>query len=142
MSLASRVGLLSTRVSNYLRDSVLPRLLPAGGSAGQVLTKSSATNYAVGWTTPAAGGGSSTKGTATFTITPAANSYATVSIDDTTVTATSVVLPTMAPSPDWDADELGEFGLLAEPTAGSFLLHISYPGPFGGTFNLNYLVAP
>lgn len=31
--------------------------VPAGGSSGQVLQKSSATDYAVGWATPASGGG-------------------------------------------------------------------------------------
>lgn len=32
------------------------RVQPAGGAAGQVLTKLSATNYAAAWQTPAAGG--------------------------------------------------------------------------------------
>lgn len=35
-----------------------PHLLavPAGGTTGQVLAKTSGTDYATGWTTPAAGG--------------------------------------------------------------------------------------
>lgn len=49
--LSARISLLATRVANYIRDSVLPRLLPSGGEAGQSLTKSSATDYAVGWVT-------------------------------------------------------------------------------------------
>ena len=49
--LSTRISLLATRVANYIRDSVLPRLLPSGGEAGQSLTKSSATDYAVGWVT-------------------------------------------------------------------------------------------
>ena len=49
--LSARISLLATRVANYIRDSVLPRLLPSGGEAGQSLTKSSATDYAVGWAT-------------------------------------------------------------------------------------------
>ena len=49
--LSARISLLATRVANYIRDSVLPRLLPSGGEAGQALTKSSATDYAVGWVT-------------------------------------------------------------------------------------------
>ena len=49
--LSARVSLLATRVANYIRDSVLPRLLPSGGGAGEFLTKSSATDYAVGWVT-------------------------------------------------------------------------------------------
>ena len=49
--LSTRVVLLSTRIANYIRDSVLPRLVPAGGSLGQVLVKSSATDYAATWST-------------------------------------------------------------------------------------------
>ena len=49
--LSARISLLATRVANYIRDSVLPRLLPSGGGAGEFLTKSSATDYAVGWVT-------------------------------------------------------------------------------------------
>ena len=49
--LSARISLLATRVANYIRDSVLPRLLPSGGRAGEFLTKSSATDYAVGWVT-------------------------------------------------------------------------------------------
>ncbi|UHG90123.1 discoidin domain-containing protein [Spirosoma oryzicola] len=37
-------------------NSLRPRLLPAGGTAGQVLAKSSSTDYATGWVTPASGG--------------------------------------------------------------------------------------
>ena len=51
MDLSARISLLTTRIANYLRDSVIPRLLPSGGSSGQVLSKSSGTNYAVVWVT-------------------------------------------------------------------------------------------
>lgn len=57
MTLEARIAALATRIGNYLRDSVLPRLLPTGGTTGQVLQKTSATNFAVGWAAP--GGGSS-----------------------------------------------------------------------------------
>ena len=49
--LSARISLLATRVANYIRDSILPRLVPSGGGVGQALTKSSATDYAVGWVT-------------------------------------------------------------------------------------------
>jgi hypothetical protein len=52
MSLASSVADLATRIASYLKSSVLPRLLPAGGTANQVLTKSSTTDFATGWTSP------------------------------------------------------------------------------------------
>lgn len=38
--------------------ALFARSMPAGGTAGQVLTKTSATDYATGWQTPAAGGAS------------------------------------------------------------------------------------
>jgi hypothetical protein len=51
MDLSARISLLTTRIANYLRDSVIPRLLPSGGVSGQVLSKSSGTDYAVSWVT-------------------------------------------------------------------------------------------
>lgn len=58
-TLVDRISLLSTAISNYIRDSILPRLIPAGGTTGLVLGKSAATNYAVAWITPSAGAGGS-----------------------------------------------------------------------------------
>lgn len=49
--LSARISQLATRIANYLRDSVIPRLLPSGGVSGQVLSKSSGTDYAVSWVT-------------------------------------------------------------------------------------------
>lgn len=60
MSLVSQVSALATSVANYLRDSVLPRLVPAGGTSGQVLAKSSATDFAVSWQTLTGGSGGTT----------------------------------------------------------------------------------
>ena len=53
MSLSARVTALATATANYLRDTVLPRVQPSGGATGQVLTKTSAANYASAWQTPA-----------------------------------------------------------------------------------------
>ena len=50
MSLSSRVSDLAAGIGNYIRDSILPRVLPSGGSTGSALTKSSNTNYATQWT--------------------------------------------------------------------------------------------
>ena len=49
--MSTRVSLLATRIANYLRDSVLPRLLPSGGLTGQSLVKSSSSDYSVIWST-------------------------------------------------------------------------------------------
>ena len=54
--LSTRISLLATRVGNYIRDSVAPRLTKSGGTVGQVLTKNSATDYDYSWITPASAG--------------------------------------------------------------------------------------
>ena len=50
-TLSERVALLATGIANYIRDSINPRLIPSGGSANQVLRKTSGTDYAAGWVT-------------------------------------------------------------------------------------------
>ena len=50
-TLSERVALLATGIANYIRDSIKPRLIPSGGSANQVLRKTSGTDYATEWST-------------------------------------------------------------------------------------------
>ena len=50
-TLSERVALLATGIANYIRDSIKPRLIPSGGSANQVLRKTSGTDYAAEWST-------------------------------------------------------------------------------------------
>lgn len=57
MSLASRVLALATGVGNYFRDSVQPRLVPPGGTTGQVLVKTTNTDYIMDWADQSGGGG-------------------------------------------------------------------------------------
>ena len=47
---------LDTTGLQHLWDAFKSRLLPSGGTAGQVLAKSSGTDYDVGWVTPSGGG--------------------------------------------------------------------------------------
>lgn len=54
MSLASNVVLLAAAVRDKF-NAIAPRLIPTGGTTGQVLSKTSNTNYDVSWTTPAGG---------------------------------------------------------------------------------------
>ena len=49
--MSTRISLLATRIANYIRDSVLPRLLPSGGLTGQSLVKSSSSDYSIVWST-------------------------------------------------------------------------------------------
>lgn len=60
--------------------------VPTGGTAGQVLTKNSATNYDTGWTTPASGGGAvwSKQWQAGFEGFPALANYATFATQNAT----------------------------------------------------------
>ena len=69
MSLSAQITLLATRIGNTLRDTVMPRVQPAGGTTGQVLTKTSAVNYASAWQTPATGSNGVVAGTKTLTYT-------------------------------------------------------------------------
>jgi hypothetical protein len=112
VSLETRLTLLCTRIGNYLRDSVLPRLIPTGGTTGQVLAKTSATNYAVGWantaggadpwartilaadyTNPLATFANITDGVTPFTYTPPANSNFTLEAELILMTTTATNLP-------------------------------------------------
>lgn len=54
MSLESRLLELVGSIGADIK-ALFSRALPSGGTSGQVLAKTSATNYAVGWTTPATG---------------------------------------------------------------------------------------
>lgn len=51
MTLQQRISALITAVGADIK-ALYTRSVPAGGTTGQVLTKSSGTDYAVGWTTP------------------------------------------------------------------------------------------
>jgi hypothetical protein len=48
MSLASQVSALAGAIRDKI-NTMMPRLLPAGGTTGQVLSKTSGTNYDTGW---------------------------------------------------------------------------------------------
>lgn len=54
MSLASQISAGFTAVGNYIRDSILPRLVPTGGTTGHVLTKQVS---GFGWAASAGEGG-------------------------------------------------------------------------------------
>lgn len=56
MSLESRITAVVQAIGNDIK-ALLGRSLPAGGTTGQVLTKTSATDYAAVWATPSGGGG-------------------------------------------------------------------------------------
>lgn len=53
-TLADRISELATAVRDKI-NIMVPRLIPAGGTVGQVLTKNGAGDYAAGWQDPGAG---------------------------------------------------------------------------------------
>lgn len=59
MTLQGRLEALAAAIRGKI-NAMMPRLLPDGGTAGQVLTKTSANSYDAGWATPASGGGGGT----------------------------------------------------------------------------------
>lgn len=58
MTVESRIVDLATGISAYIRDTILPRLLPAGGTTGQVVVRKP--GGLAGWDDPPAGGGGAT----------------------------------------------------------------------------------
>lgn len=102
MTLAARVGALATAIANYLRDSIVPRLVPGSGGAGQVLAKASATDYDLAWSDVPGGN----KGTVTVTF-GADRSMAATTVATTSILASSVVTlrANEAGTADHSADE-------------------------------------
>lgn len=56
MSFSSQVSALAGAIRDKL-NTITPRLIPAGGTTGQVLSKSDSADYAFGWTDSLGGGG-------------------------------------------------------------------------------------
>jgi hypothetical protein len=67
-------------------------------------------------------------------------SHAEVTISDASVAATDVVLTQLAPSADFDADDLADVSVIAEAIEGAVQLTISRDGPIGGTYRILYAV--
>lgn len=75
MSLSAGVQALASHIAGYIKSTVLPRLLPAGGAVGQSLIKQSATAYDVAWASPATVPGWTVIGTQTLAAAQAAVSF-------------------------------------------------------------------
>lgn len=144
MSLATQINALATHVANYLRDSVLPRLLPAGGTTGQVLAKSSATDYAVAWAAPSGGGGGSATQVTLTVAAVATTGYAEVVVTDAGVSPASKLFAAFVPELDAenDAEQLidDRMQVHAVPEAGQVRFLLSAVGAFVGPFKVNYQV--
>jgi hypothetical protein len=67
-------------------------------------------------------------------------SHAELTITDASVAASNIVLAQLAPSVDFDADDLSDVSVVAEATDGAVLVTISRDGPIGGTYRILYAV--
>ena len=141
MALATQINTLATRIANYLRDSVLPRVLPGGGTAGQALVKTSGTDFAVGWSS------SATLLAAALSVSPVAYAYAEIVVAAVGVTPGSKVVAVFSGGIDDenDVEEWADSGLslVAVPETDQirFVLVSGNGSPFGGVFNIDYRVA-
>lgn len=98
-TLQSRITSLATGIGNYIRDSVLPRLVSTGGTTGHVLTKLS---VGFGWVAPSADPWT----------------YLKLAADQDISTATWTDLTGLTFTPDVSSDYEVEFSLLCQtPTA-------------------------
>ena len=77
-TLKERLDSLATAIGNHIRDAVVPRLLPPGGTAGQALIKGTGTDYDVSW--GAVGGGGLSTPTPVAAVPQAAGTYFSASI--------------------------------------------------------------
>lgn len=84
------------------------------------------------------GGGGASASTATLNVNPAQYFQAVVTATDAAALATSSVLCHLAPTADWDADELDGFSVTATASAGAIDFCLMAPGPIGGAFKVIY----
>lgn len=133
-TLSERVALLATGIANYIRDSIKPRLIPSGGSANQVLRKTSGTDYAVGWVTHKTVRYSVMLGNAGIRAIAPLN----ITISDTDVISTSIIEAWYSPIrdvADKEYEDDAEFDFLdvrvlpSSITTGSFKVAISTRDP-------------
>jgi hypothetical protein len=144
MPLNTHINALATRVANYLRDSVLPRVLPSGGSTGQALVKTSGADFVVGWS---AVGGAAGLLSAALTVSPVAFGYAEVVLPAAGVTAGMQVVASFAGGlndendPEEWADSALSVTAIPEADQLRFVFVSANASPFVGVFNVDYQVA-
>ena len=82
----------------YLLRQILPKTLPDGGSAGQVLAKASGTDYDTEWVNQSGGGGDSDYTTTTATIPTTGWSSNSITVNVASVTSNNLVIVSPSPS--------------------------------------------
>jgi hypothetical protein len=138
MSLATRIADLATAIGTDIK-ALFGRALPAGGAAGQVLAKTAATDYAVGWVNQSGGGGGSVQ-KVELTVATAVQRQAQITMAVPGTLATQTVICQLVPNADWDADDLADLSVRAEAATDQIIFTITRDGPLVGSFAVAYQI--
>ena len=138
MSLATRIADLATAMGTDIK-ALFGRALPAGGAAGQVLVKTAATDYAVGWVNQSGGGGGSVQ-KVELTVSTAVQRQAQITMSVPGTLATQTVICQLVPNADWDADDLADLSVRAEAATDQIIFTITRDGPLVGSFAVAYQI--
>ena len=87
------------------------------------------------------GGGGAVMQSATLDLPTATYGHASLMLAAPSCTPSSLVIAQLLPNADWDADELEDVRLQAEPEAGAIEFVLSRNGPMVGNFKVAYLLA-
>jgi hypothetical protein len=90
--------------------------------------------------TDATGSGGAAVELATFSVTPARFQHAVAIVAAIGVTpSTRIVGPQLQPNEDWDADDLADMTVTAQPLTNQIEFTINRPGPMVGNFAISYI---
>lgn len=118
-TLAQRVADVVTSIGQDIK-TLFTRAVPAGGATGQVLTKASAADHDMAWTTVSGGGGVSAVLTSTYlTVIPAKFEMAEIEIVNEFVVGTSLIVVSLVKSDEFDLDDLADVQIKAEALTGA-----------------------
>lgn len=142
MSLEARIVAAVQAIGLDIK-ALFSRALPAGGATGQVLAKTSATDYAVAWQTPSGGGGGASWQRVVLDVPAGQARFKKVNLLAVAVTPASVVACQFfggVGAAVNEADEVAKWTISATPLTGSIDFNLSCRGPFVGAVEILYKV--
>lgn len=75
-----------------------------------------------------------------ITVAPASYDQFEFSISDLSVTPSSIIICNLVPNSEWDADDLMEYKVIAQPTSGSVQFTLLCDGPLVGNYTITYSI--
>lgn len=138
-TLVQRINDLASAIRIKI-NLMVPRLVPAGGAVGAVLTKNTADDFDLKWAQPVGGSGLTVE-SASVTINTVGYDSVTTNISEAGVTEISKINAWLVPNGDFDADDLIGYSVIARPLIDSMDITICENGPIVGTFTINYTVS-